>query len=507
MAFTLDTSLQIPTGTGFTTGTVSGNYTCGAGSTLLVLGVVDASGLARSNTTPTYGGINLSKINSTQKAASSPEVAVELWYILNPSTGSAYSLSLVGDASLGKQLKAASFKSDNGTPLLNASVGSNGTSANPSLTVSASTNGLVISVLGDGGASIPTAFSGGRAAALKTSDHGAYTSVMSYFMTSSNADASIWYTIGSDDWGSIAASFSEAPYVPFTWGGILKEYIGSSWYECPSSRLSFYNGASWTVCPSTKFKLYRNSSWMPIRFQGAGTASSLLTGLLGYWNLNETSGTTMADSLGVNALTLDGTATVNATGILGKAVDFNNNTTYLGGLALPNNFTAGKFTSNTVSISMWVNLTATPTQPFYFFDLHNTNESGRIYANYVPADGPVIYFACMPATPNWDEYTYTSSLPAVGQWQHLVFVCKGIGTDSILIYLNGTEVHNRQFDMITAIDTDLGGNFDVFGNTEYTNGDAMYGKMDEVGIWNRALTATEVTTLYNAGAGKTHPFN
>jgi hypothetical protein len=30
--------------------------------------------------------------------------------------------------------------------------------------------------------------------------------------------------------------------------------------------------------------------------------------------------------------------------------------------------------------------------------------------------------------------------------------------------------------------------------------------VDELGIWNRALTAAEITTLYNSGAGRTYPF-
>ena len=34
----------------------------------------------------------------------------------------------------------------------------------------------------------------------------------------------------------------------------------------------------------------------------------------------------------------------------------------------------------------------------------------------------------------------------------------------------------------------------------------MDGNMDEVGIWSRALSASEVTELYNGGAGLTYPF-
>jgi hypothetical protein len=33
------------------------------------------------------------------------------------------------------------------------------------------------------------------------------------------------------------------------------------------------------------------------------------------------------------------------------------------------------------------------------------------------------------------------------------------------------------------------------------------GLIDEIGFWNKALTPTEVSTLYNLGVGKSYPFN
>jgi len=36
--------------------------------------------------------------------------------------------------------------------------------------------------------------------------------------------------------------------------------------------------------------------------------------------------------------------------------------------------------------------------------------------------------------------------------------------------------------------------------TQYTNG-----IIDEVGIWDRVLTSTEITELYNSGVGKQYP--
>lgn len=44
------------------------------------------------------------------------------------------------------------------------------------------------------------------------------------------------------------------------------------------------------------------------------------------------------------------------------------------------------------------------------------------------------------------------------------------------------------------------------GNTALPNG-YFDGQIDEVGLWKRYLTDAEITTLYNGGTGKTHPFS
>jgi hypothetical protein len=43
----------------------------------------------------------------------------------------------------------------------------------------------------------------------------------------------------------------------------------------------------------------------------------------------------------------------------------------------------------------------------------------------------------------------------------------------------------------------------IGARSTFANG--LTGRIDEVGLWSRALTAAEVAQLYNAGAGK-RPF-
>ena len=243
-------TLQIPT-TGFTAGTLSSDFYVEASTytRLIVLGIADASGYTRSPTIPTFGGINFSQVNTLQRAASSPEIAVEMWYLLNPSVGT-NTISLVGDASMGKEIKVSSWASGfkyfdfDASIYFDSSVGSNGTSENPSITLSASDAGLVISMLGSGTGSIPTNYSGGKATSLLPADYGDRTSVMSYFTTSTKADTSIWYEISNNDWGHIAASFftGTTPPSPFSLDTLLYYEGTTTNYTCGTGTTLFVLG-------------------------------------------------------------------------------------------------------------------------------------------------------------------------------------------------------------------------------------------------------------------------
>jgi hypothetical protein len=91
------------------------------------------------------------------------------------------------------------------------------------------------------------------------------------------------------------------------------------------------------------------------------------------------------------------------------------------------------------------------------------------------------------------DYTFGYAAPA-NTWTHLVFVGTSTGTT---LYANGTAVSSltnsiplpRKYfgaDYVTST-----------GNTL----DYMLGTVDEVVIFNRALSGTEISTLYDAGTG------
>lgn len=264
MAHTFDTSLYF----GGNASTYTQAYTCGAGSTLLTMSIGVRSTTDRAGGSPTYGGVPMIQVEKTRKHTTSPEGITELWYTVNPSAG-AQNLFIPNSGIPQIFMNVASFKAAAGkTTVFDVSIGGNGATANPTLTLTMTADGVVVSGYASGSATVATVCSPGKL--LQSVLHTAMTTGGQYWFPTSTGDASMWYTIGADDWGMVAGAWKEysVPAGDTSYGGILKEYNGSAWVECPSSKFKFYNGSTWTVCPSTNFKVYKNSSWMPVRFQG-----------------------------------------------------------------------------------------------------------------------------------------------------------------------------------------------------------------------------------------------
>ena len=100
-------------------------------------------------------------------------------------------------------------------------------------------------------------------------------------------------------------------------------------------------------------------------------------------------------------------------------------------------------------------------------------------------------------------YILYSYVPPLNTWIHYTFVHKN---NDNRVYANGALL---TFDNVgsthVAYDTP---NYPLIGANQYnatTYQEFFLGKLDAVSVWNRALTASDVTDLYNAGTGKQYP--
>jgi len=223
---------------------------------------------------------------------------------------------------------------------------------------------------------------------------------------------------------------------------------------------------------------------------------SLLTNLRAYWKLDESSGNA-SDSSG-NGHTLTNTSVSYTTSKINNGGSFDGSSSVFRNSSLSYNG------ESSISYSVWVKYNSLPTSGNFIsivskysvtgsggYDLRLYNDGGTMKLQ--------VQFAYSGGSNNLLTYTTT---PTTGVWYH--YVATRNNSTSVL-YINGTSVATLAQTSKTFgnIENDLTvGALRLSGVTDrYTNG-----YIDEVGIWNKALTSTEVTELYNSGSGNQYPF-
>jgi hypothetical protein len=205
MAHTFDTSLRF-TGS---SSPVTANYTCGTGTTVLVLGIIVGGSTARAGGAPTYNGVAMTAVYTGIMAASSPETNVDMYYLLNPPTGSAYQISIPNTGTKSLYCMASSYKAASGnTSALDVQNNATNTSTNPTCSVTTTADAVLIACVGDGAQTwSPTGRTGTQ---LGDYDDGNYGDGHQYYIkTGAGSQAMAWTFGTSEDWAEIVAAFKE----------------------------------------------------------------------------------------------------------------------------------------------------------------------------------------------------------------------------------------------------------------------------------------------------------
>lgn len=206
-----------------------------------------------------------------------------------------------------------------------------------------------------------------------------------------------------------------------------------------------------------------------------------LAGLVSYWSFDEAAGSTVRDAVGSNPGAWSGASGFQwTTGKIGPSAGYFNGTDNIV------DFGAGSSLNPTAGLTVSCWLKPGPVQAAFAGPI----AKGGAY--WIEGDGAGSGTWQFGLKTGADNFCGLTGLP-VGQWTHLVITWDGTTATT---YKNGVSVATQPVSGSLAVTANhlLAGNRTGFSRF-------YAGAIDEVGIWNRALTPAEVTVLYAGGSG------
>lgn len=210
MAHTYGGAGRLPsTGTVVSTNPVTVSLNLPAGTTVLVVSIGIQGTTARAGGNPTFNSVSLTSGIAKTNAGGTPEEALETWYMLDPPTGTSYTLSIPNTGTLSLAIQYAYASAANGfTSVLDTTVNTPGNSTNPSTSMTVTDGSIWFAAVGNGAQTwAPSAWSGTK---ITDWDCGAWGRGMQYGIKSGTGSQTMSWTFGtSEDWIIQGISFKE----------------------------------------------------------------------------------------------------------------------------------------------------------------------------------------------------------------------------------------------------------------------------------------------------------
>ncbi|MEK7090140.1 MAG: LamG-like jellyroll fold domain-containing protein [Patescibacteria group bacterium] len=227
---------------------------------------------------------------------------------------------------------------------------------------------------------------------------------------------------------------------------------------------------------------------------GASRILEAPSGMVAYWDFEEQSGNTVYDrTANKNDGTLTNMDAVSDRVTWGKVcrgLDFDGGNDYV---RVP---AANLDVTGDITASLWVRPSVNSAgfhSSWNYFIYHkdpNVSNTMKQELGYYNDDGPRF----KPYNQSGTDYDFSPDLVfTASTWYHVVFVRRGT---SLEIYVNGALSDSRNDFSGTLRLTGPGGEIQIGG---HGGSSGFIGAMDEVRIYNRALTTDEITRLYQVG--------
>jgi hypothetical protein len=232
---------------------------------------------------------------------------------------------------------------------------------------------------------------------------------------------------------------------------------------------------------------------------GGGASNAFLTGLVGYWTMDEASGTRNDSTANANHLT-DSGSTASAVGKISNGADVEFATpTHL---SHADNAALSLGSATDFTIACWVKMESdTGFETGIVLKDTDRSASGEFMLEYAASIDARFRFIVGNGTVLTNVSASNFGTPSVGSWCFIV-----TWHDSVAHTLN-IQVNNGTANSTTW----TGGTHDgtaplVIGSLNDNANLCWDGVIDEVGYWKRTLSSAERTDLYNGGSGRTFTY-
>lgn len=229
----------------------------------------------------------------------------------------------------------------------------------------------------------------------------------------------------------------------------------------------------------------------------------LLNGLVSWFPMEEADGEHKIDVHGPNTTNIS-QSIANLTRVLGKqgsGTDFPNGSSVH--CQPPTGVPSG---DNSWAVALWVKLDTLTTDTFdHLVSITDNNVSSNAadgwHIGYRNGAEDAFDVTVRVGSTRYNANASTFGTPSTGVWYFLYAYYDADANQC------GISINNGTIDTATVTGTPntKTASFNI-GRWGYTGGFPFYldGKMDEIGIWNRTLTADELTYLYNGGGGRSY---
>lgn len=247
------------------------------------------------------------------------------------------------------------------------------------------------------------------------------------------------------------------------------------------------------------------ASWAPISQNTSSIerigSSSIISRLIAYWKLDESSGDALSTTNGAVILTNNG-STPYAPALINNGIDFGTANT---NKFLRNTSSLGLSPSGPYSCSFWVKVRTAPTsgqfQIFKDFLCGSGSSQARYQVFYFNNSGTkqLIFRRGNASVDN--DVTYNVDL-GTSSFFHIGYTYNG---STVTAYVNGVSVGTVASSGVGMYS--LTNNFTLGTSIDAVPASGFsFAYIDEVGVWEKTLSGGEVTTLYNSGIGIQYPF-